>query len=163
MIAVEGAKVLFQRSKDLHNMCYTAVLSSRDCKPHTKVCRIKPCGQDVTTEKGQCIYYMVKRLGTALRSYMFLQGATVCKAQGTEVRVPDKLSDDQPSRTRRICCSSDCEGPVQQAFISRLLINLLTDKGLVWHCHEPCEVSNPHSDFALYQQYQTCWGRRGRL
>ena len=68
MMEVEGAKILFGRSKSLHGIRYTTMLSNGDSKAYNEVCKLQPYRPDCHILKEECVNHMSKRLGTALRN-----------------------------------------------------------------------------------------------
>ena len=67
MMEVDGGKLLWFRS-NRYNLRYTPMLSDGDSKLYNELVRLQPYGKDIEIEKEECINYVSKRLGTALRN-----------------------------------------------------------------------------------------------
>jgi hypothetical protein len=62
-----GAKNMWCRSLEKHNLRYTIYIGDGDSSSYKGICEAKPYGDDIKIEKSDCTGHVQKRMGTALR------------------------------------------------------------------------------------------------
>lgn len=73
-----GAIILWKRSLD-YNLRYVTFIGDGDSKSYQNVCQEKPYGSEYPVEKSDCIGYVQKRMGTALRKIKKIIEAQNCQ------------------------------------------------------------------------------------
>ena len=66
----EAAKIIWQRSIELHKMQYINILSDGDNKTLSALNELMPYGENAAIQKLDCINHVHKRLGTGLRNLL---------------------------------------------------------------------------------------------
>ena len=87
---VEGVRRIWLRSESELKLRYTTFIGDGDAKSFSTLVDLQPYGPDVTLTKHECVGYVQKRLGTALRK---LKKSGVVDEDGKVVKFKGRLTD----------------------------------------------------------------------